>query len=564
MTISSFRPDESIEIGRQAAEIAANALEELGSEIIRQKAQDIARQIDIYLKHRAFSSPVDLKRDAELASIAVVKIGQSGYSALHDTHAINLFHVDPAVVGSDLQIIHAEFPQFWEIIAAGLTHEAGGYYDWPDADGQVHRKYMYCVPIFPDQIAPVGLVVATTINIDEFLHPSREIRKRIITLAERVDDFTRIEQRRNSQLRAINEFSRKISSFLNIQELLPYVAKTMQKTFQIQSVRVYLVQGEPRENVLAAQSGEIPCPEGAENSEIFSLGIIEQVSSTGKPYLSNEFPSAPSRPPQARSCEPMRMAVPIKIGKNILGVLDLVNANARPFGDVDLFTIWPLADQVAVAIENARLHNELREMAVIEERNRIAREIHDTLAQGFAGISMQVESAKMALNDHDLEQAQAILERIRSLAKDKLSEARRSVQSLRPNITIQGNLQTLIQEELAHIAQDMNIEAALDVVGEEQIVSPAVKITLLRICQEALNNIKKHAHASQIKVALTYNKNAVALIVQDDGIGFNPQTPTSNSYGLTFMNERARLVGGSVIVNSEVGVGTKIYVNIPL
>src|SRR5690606_14140018 len=132
---------------------------------------------------------------------------------------------------------------------------------------------------------------------------------------------------------------------------------------------------------------------------------------------------------------------------------DLINVDARPFGDADLFSIFPLADQVAIALENARLHHELREMAVLEERNRIAREIHDTLAQGFAGISMQVESAKMALKEQDIAHAQAILDRIRDMAKDKLSEARRSVQSLRPNITIQENLETLIRDELMLLSQ---------------------------------------------------------------------------------------------------------------
>jgi signal transduction histidine kinase len=315
--------------------------------------------------------------------------------------------------------------------------------------------------------------------------------------------------------------------------------------------------------VLAAQAGDIDCLAAPDTAEILSQEVIEQVRITGKPYLSSETPPS-SLTEQSDTCTPMRMAVPIKIGKNIFGVLDLINANVQPFGDVDLFTIWPLTDQVAIGIENARLHTELREMAVIEERNRIAREIHDTLAQGFAGISMMVESAKMALNEQDLAQSEIILDRIRGLAKEKLSEARRSVQALRPDITIQGNLETLIRGELNQLEVDMRIETSLDVVGEEQSVSPGIKLALLRICQEALNNIKKHAQASEVHIALTYNKNAVALLVQDNGIGFNPHTPTSNNYGLTFMSERARLVGGSVIVNSEVGVGTNIYVNIAL
>jgi len=560
---NEFLPDESIAIGHKAADIAAKALEELGSRIIQQKAQDIARQVEIYLADKSFSSLDEIRYDPNLASISVVTIGQSGYTAMHDTNAINLFHVEPVVVGKDMHSFRNTLPQFWDILERGLTHEAGGFYDWPVTGGETQRKYMYCVPIFPQQIAPLGLVVAATIFIDEFLQPSREIRQRIITLAERVDEFTKIEQRRNSQLRSINEFSRKISSFLNTSELLPYVATTMQRAFQIQYVRVFLNDSVTHSPVLAAQAGEPPCPESPDNTDFLKENIVEQVLSTGKPFLSKETAAA-QRLARTMPCLPMRMAVPIKIGKNIVGVLDLINGGNQPFGDIDLFIIWPLADQVAVALENARLHSEVREMAVIEERNRIAREIHDTLAQGFAGISMQVESARMAIHDQDTESVLRILDRIREMARDKLSEARRSVQALRPNITIQGNLETLLRGELYQLAHDMPIQHELDVVGEEPFVPPAVKVTLLRIFQEILNNIKKHAHASQVKVALTYNKLAVALYVEDDGIGFYPQTPTSNHYGLTFMNERARLVGGTVTVDSQLGTGTKIYVNLPL
>jgi signal transduction histidine kinase len=573
-------PDDSLALGRQAAEIAANALEELGSEIIRQKAADVARQIEIYLKPLHFASLAELKQNSELASIAVVRIGRSGYTALHDTNGINLFHVEPWVPGVDLHSAEQRYPQFWNIIKEGLTHETGGFYDWPSAAGyadwpfaeqyapwprpdvQLKRKYMHCVPIFPAQIAPLGLVVAATISIDEFLQPSREISQRIITLSERVDEFTRLEKRRNSQLRAVNEFSRKISSFLNAQELLPYVVTTLQRTFQLQSVRIFLA-GAHGSLALAAQAGERPCPEVAETGGDAELSVVEMVVRIGKPFLSREEPAG--RMVEVEDpCEPVRMAIPIKIGRDILGVLDLTGAGSQPFADIDLFTIWPLADQVAIALENARLHSELRELAVVDERNRIAREIHDTLAQGFAGISMLSESARQALGEGEWEQVEDLLERTRSLAKEKLAEARRSVQTLRPNITLRENLDLLIRGELAEIAGDMQIETFLDVAGEEQPLSPEIKMTLLRICQEALNNIKKHAHASQVKMALTYNPNAVALYVEDDGTGFNPQTPTSNSYGLIFIRERARLVGGSVVVNSEVGKGTKIYVNIPL
>lgn len=572
-------PDDSIALGHHAAEIAAKALEELGSELIRQKALDIARQLEIYLKPLQFSSIEELKQDPELASIAVVRVGSSGYSALHDTNGINHYHVEPWVVGVNLQSVEHKYPQFWAIIQDGMTHESGGFYEWPIAKGyddwpfaekhaawplpnvQKKRKYMHCVPIFPRQIAPLGLVVAVTITIDEFLHPSREISQRILTLAERVDEFTRIEKRRNSQLRAVNDFSRKISSFLDAEELLTFVVTTLQKTFQLECVRIFLFGKESKKLALAAKAGDLPCPPNLSMAEILDGAVVDHVALTGKPYLSQESPPFAE---DGEVCDAARMTIPIKIGRNILGVLDLVGQGPEPFVDIDLFSIWPLADQVAIALDNARLHNELREMAVVDERNRIAREIHDTLAQGFAGISMLVESARLALNDQEMEQVEQLLVRIRTLAKENLAEARRSVQSLRPNIVLTENLEALIRGELAHMTADMQIETSLDVTGEEQPVTPEIKMTLLRICQETLNNIKKHAHASQIKAALTYNRNGVSFYVQDNGVGFDPEVPAPSSFGLTFIGERARLVGGSVVVNSETGRGTKIYVNIPL
>jgi len=571
--------EDSIAIGRQAAEIAAEALEDLGRALIRQKALDVARQIEIYLQFREFTSLDDIRHDAGLSSLAVTKIGRSGYTVVHDTHARNLFHHDPAVIGRDLHRLAYVYPQFWQIVERGLSEEADGYYDWPGPGGQIERKYMYCAPIFPRQIAPDGLVVAATIAVDEYLQPSREIRERIITLAERVDAYNRAEQRRIDRLRSINRLSRRISSYLNVDELLPYVTKTISEAFEIDCVRIFLAAGATGELSLAAQFSEMPCQEDSDLYPFLGLCYAETVALTGKHYLSSEDAVAmsPARadPPgqadlqgqmsgESGECRPVRMIVPIKLGRSILGVLDLVNGRGRTFSDMDLFSIWPLADQVGTALETARLHNELRELAVVDERNRIAREIHDTLAQGFAGISMLTETARKALADDRHEQVDDILSRIRMLAKEKLSEARRSVQDLRPNITIQENLEALIRAELTQLAKDTPIETQFDVTGEEQPVPHGIKLAVVRICQEALHNIQKYAQAGRVHVALTYSPAAVALLVEDNGIGFNTLAPSANSFGLSVMRERARLVGGTAAVESQVGRGTKIRVDIPL
>lgn len=555
-------PDESIVIGRQAAEIAAKGLDDLGRGLIRQKAQDIARQIEIYLDYHNFSSMIEMENDPELSAIAVTTIGKSGYSAVHDTKAINHFHFNPKIEHTDLHALRYTFPQFWEIIERSLTSETDGLYDWPEVDGLVYRKYMYCVPIHPEQFAPLGLIIATTMSIDEFLRPSREIRQRIITLAERVDSFTQREKQRNAQLRSINRYSRKISSFLRAEELLPYVAETLLTTFQLRSIRVILVHEKTKIPTVVAKAGLFPCQEKGIGEDLVDDPIVESVIYLGKPYLSNDEILIGRKTPD-KPCTMERMVVPIKIGHKILGALDMVNDDTKAFADFDLYVVWPLVDQVAIALENARLNQELREMAVVEERNRIAREIHDTLAQGFAGISMLTESAKQALKDDEEDQVEILLERVRSIAKDNLSEARRSVQSLRPNITLSEDIVTLLRGELTRLSQLMNIETQFEAHGETRPVTDAAKLALLRICQEAVNNIKKHAFASQVEINFNFYPDSVSMLIHDDGIGFNPQTPNSNSYGLVFMSERARLVGGVVTVDSLEGVGTKIYVNIP-
>ncbi len=554
--------DDSIAIGYRAAEIAASALEELGRAMIKQKALDVARQIEIYISCHHFASLEDIKRDPELASIAVTRVGSSGFTAIHDTDSINIFHHDPAVLGKDLRRHAFDFPQFWKIIQDGLTHDADGYYDWPEIEGQVQRKYMYCAPLFPACIAPAGLVVAATISIAEFLQPSREIGERIVTLAERVDEVTRRELYRNDQLRSINRLSRKISAYLDAEELLPYVAKSISETFRIQCVRISLYSGQPPVLLPAAHHCQYAWNDQAATDAILHPCIAETVAITGKPYLSaRQEPSAGSGVVKDR---PVRMVVPIRVGRTVLGVLDLVNTQAGSFGDIDLFTIWPVADQVATALENARLHRELRELAIVDERNRIAREIHDTLAQGFAGISMLTELAKRSLHGGETEHVEETLDRIRQLAKDKLSDARRSVQSLRPNIVIQENLPALVREELSQLAKDTPIETSLAFSGDELPMAQEVKLAALRICQETLHNIQKHAYAPHVAVAVAYEPDAVFICIQDDGVGFDPRTTSPASFGLTVMRERARQVGGSVFIESQVGAGTRVEIRLPL
>ncbi|MCX8117741.1 MAG: HAMP domain-containing protein [Desulfobacterota bacterium] len=151
------------------------SLDKLGERMIREKAIDVAAQMEIYIKSRPPKTRrEDLLKDPILKEIAVQKVGETGYTAVHDTNAINHFHVNPQIVGSDLRQLAGRFPAFWKILEASLSGPASGYYDWKDADGKVRPKYMYLAPV-----KGTDLIVAATTYIDEFSKPSRLIEARL-------------------------------------------------------------------------------------------------------------------------------------------------------------------------------------------------------------------------------------------------------------------------------------------------------------------------------------------------------------------------------------------------
>jgi len=151
-----------------------SALDRLGEKIIQEKANDVATQMEIYIKSRPKLKREDLPKDPWLQSIAVQKVGETGYTAVHDDQAINYFHVNPQIVGTDLHQLSGKLPAFWKILEASLKGPASGYYDWKDADGKIRLKYMYLSPV-----KDLNLIVAATTYIDEFSKPTRSIEDKM-------------------------------------------------------------------------------------------------------------------------------------------------------------------------------------------------------------------------------------------------------------------------------------------------------------------------------------------------------------------------------------------------
>ncbi|MBW4489342.1 MAG: AAA family ATPase [Trichocoleus desertorum ATA4-8-CV12] len=252
--------------------------------------------------------------------------------------------------------------------------------------------------------------------------------------------------------------------------------------------------------------------------------------------------------------------IPLPLGKRYISatLIPDFDTNVQVRGFYSLIT--DLTEQRDAALRERR---RAEQASVLEERNRMAREIHDTLAQSFTGILLQVGAATQMLSD-DLIISKThleILEIIDELARTGLAEARRSVTALRPQLLEEGNLQSALQRLVNQIRATANTNLIYRTQGEAFSLPAEVEDHLLRIGQEALTNAMRYANASGILVELTYNNTQCLLRVKDDGQGFGVGTiPLGSGFGLLGMSERAELIGAQLTIQSQPGQGTEITV----
>ncbi|MBD2607237.1 PAS domain S-box protein [Scytonema hofmannii FACHB-248] len=220
-------------------------------------------------------------------------------------------------------------------------------------------------------------------------------------------------------------------------------------------------------------------------------------------------------------------------------------------------------EQVIWIARDITLQKQAEAASILEERNRMAREIHDTLAQAFTGILAQVGAAKQVLTD-DLEATEAHLDLIKELARTGLVEARRSVVALRPQLLEEGSLQSALHRLVAQLrTAAMDTTLYYEIEGAVYSLPTEVESNLLRIGQEALTNAIRHADADEIRVELIYDRDQFCLRVRDNGQGFGVGSiPASEGFGLLGMSERAERIGAQLTIRSQPGEGTEMIVTV--
>jgi two-component system NarL family sensor kinase len=243
--------------------------------------------------------------------------------------------------------------------------------------------------------------------------------------------------------------------------------------------------------------------------------------------------------------------------------MNLAGPEWRKLTPDELRLLSTIAYQVGIAIERARLADNATRLARAEERTRIAREIHDTLAQGLTAIALNIEGAMHRLETRP-DQARERLERALAMARENLEEARRSVLDLRGAARLEGKS---LAEALAGLARSFTSDTGVPVqvqASNSERLPMRVESELFRIAQEALTNVRKHAHATHAEIGLKRRGNRVSLTIFDDGWGFSPARTRSDGQGLVGMRERAKLLGGRLRVSSGAGRGTRIVASVPV
>jgi two-component system, NarL family, sensor kinase len=245
-----------------------------------------------------------------------------------------------------------------------------------------------------------------------------------------------------------------------------------------------------------------------------------------------------------------------------LGMLNVAGPAWRELDPDELNLLRTIGDVLGVAIERARLHARRLESAQTEERNRLAREIHDTLAQDLSAIAFQLEAAEALLAQRaEPERVRRSVSAALDLARKGLEETRRSVLDLRA-APLEGRT---LPAALAALAEGAEIPAVtFEAEGADVRLPPAVEVGLYRIAQEALQNALRHAAAARIRIRLETLPDRVRLTIQDEGRGFAMEGTAASRFGLVGMRERAHLLGGSFRIESSPGAGTRVTVEVPL
>jgi signal transduction histidine kinase len=390
-------------------------------------------------------------------------------------------------------------------------------------------------------------------------------------------DNVRLCQDRTRQLqieRAVLQVAEEVTTELELDRVLPKIMEIAVGVTGTEGGIVALLD-EERGTITYPHLHHLP-RDLAEVTVAKGEGLSGEVMSTGQSTVIDNYQAYPRGVPAFVEAGLTSVAtVPIVSGDRTFGALSVLSLSAtKSYSNREVAILTAIGRQAGIAIENAYLYEHMRfyahkiTQAQENERKRIARELHDDTIQSLIALSRRMEALLSPGEWLTTPTAERIAE-LQDQTLDIIKRVRRFSQDLRPSILDDLGLLPALQELTAELNRETGLRAEFHVIGQERRLSSEVELTLFRIAQEALNNVRRHARAKRARTTVEISDSAVRMMIEDDGRGFKP--PTLLEYpaaeprlGLIGMQERARLLGGMLVVNSEPNQGTKVIVNVPV
>ncbi|MBK8034196.1 MAG: GAF domain-containing sensor histidine kinase [Chloroflexi bacterium] len=376
-------------------------------------------------------------------------------------------------------------------------------------------------------------------------------------------------KKRNRELSILNTIAEALNREVDLSRALEAALNSIAALFNVQTGWIWLQREDTGATYLAAA---LNLPPGLQNDpasmegndcyclEKYALGTFDTaanvsiITCTRLKYLSTDRSGGLRH----------HASVPLYHHDRRVGVLNVVSADWKELSDDDLRLLNTVGGMVSIAIERARLFDRSLELGAVEERNRLAREIHDTLAQGLAAIALQLETADAFMHLEKIEEAHDAVMRALTLARANMEEARRSVLDLRAAPLEKRSFCEALEALVEQFGAESGLRTSVELIGGQRPLPVRIEAGLYRIAQEALTNVARHADATQIFVVFTSQPEKVELVIEDDGQGFDPTALPKDRFGLIGLNERTRLLGGTFEVSTQAGEGTTLKITLPL
>ncbi|HEY73315.1 MAG TPA: GAF domain-containing protein [Thermoflexia bacterium] len=374
---------------------------------------------------------------------------------------------------------------------------------------------------------------------------------------------TRESEQRKQELEALYRADAELHRHLRLDQVLQALVDITVDIVQADKSAL-MVWDERREKLVLRVARGFGPETCAQMSFEPGVGTVGHVAATGERVIVEDVGADPRAQAHASIIEPESirsyMQVPIKVGGVVFGVFSADYVHPRAFGDDEQRLFVALAQRAALAIDTAQLYEQTQELAVVQERNRLARDLHDAVTQTLFSASLIAE-ALPAIWESDREEGKQLLGEIRRLSRGALAEMRTLLLELRPTALVETSLPDLLRQLAEAVTGRTGIPVTVTMTSQCELPAD-VHVALYRIAQEALNNVAKHASASRAEVALHCISagGSVELRVHDNGRGFDPGDVLPHRLGLEIIHERAQAVGATLKVESEIGNGTDVVV----